>query len=187
MNLLKTSFLVSSLLLSQSILANICVNTSSNYKMFGSVLRAGALVRGHEIAFRDSNFSDYQFFSAESDAELAKQIQNMTSGSCSIVLGLFTSRECLIAGPFFKNNKLIGISSSCGHNNIQQFSPYLYTAIPPISEFSNKTADYMNSINNSGRVIGIYQPTDVYSQTGFNYFKKKYTKPVIEVPVESDG
>ncbi len=175
------------MLLCQECYSQICVNTSSNYKMFGSVLRFGVLNRGHELAFQDGNFSDHQQYSAETDAELARQIENMSSGKCSIVLGLFTSRECLIAGPIFKKNKLIGISSSCGHDNITQFSPYLYTIIPPVSKFSEMVSNYLNNKRDTGKIFIFYQPTDVYSQTGLNTFKTKFTKPIIEIPVESDG
>lgn len=187
MNLLKQSLLLSIVLISQQSMAQICVNNSSNYKMFGSVLRAGALARGHELAFQKSNFSAHQQFSSETDADLAKQIQNMSSGSCSIILGFFTSRECLIAGPILKKNKLIGISSSCGHDNIRQFSPYLYTIIPPISAFSDKISTYLNENHNSGKIFVIYQPTDVYSKTASTAFKKRVSKPIIEIPVASDG
>lgn len=181
------SLLLSVALLSQECLAHICVNTSSNYKMFGSVLRSGALARGHELAFQDSHFLDHRQFAAETDADLAKQIENMSSGSCSIILGLFTSRECLIAGPIFKKNKLIGISSSCGHNNIKEFSPFLYTIIPPVSEFSDKISKYLGEKNDTGEIFVLYQPTDVYSATSFNLFKSKYKKAFVEVPIESDG
>lgn len=155
--------------------------------MFGSTLRAGALARGHELAFQENNFLENEQFSSETDAELAKQIQNMSSGSCSIILGLFTSRECLIAGPIFKKNKLIGISSSCGNDNIKQFSPYLYTIIPPVSVFSEKISTWLNENHNSGKIFVIYQPTDVYSVTASAAFKKKFTKPIVEIPVASDG
>lgn len=187
MNLLKMSLFISTLIFSHTIMANICVNTSSNYKMFGSVLRSGALVRGHELAFQDNSFSDYQLFSAESDAELVKQIQNISTGSCSIVLGLFTSRECLIAGPIFKKNKLIGISSSCSSDNIKQFTPYLFTIIPPLSKFSYEIANYLNKRKDLGKVILIYQPTDVYSQLSYNYFKEKFNNSSLDVQVDSDG
>jgi hypothetical protein len=187
MKLLKVSLLASLWFFSQQSFANICVNTSSNYKMFGSVLRAGALVSGHELAFQTDNFNDYQFFSANSDAELAKQIGQMVTGSCSILLGLFTSRDCLIAGPILKKNKTVGISSSCGHDDINQFSPYLYTIIPSLSEFIDVTAKYLNKTKNLGRVIVIYQPTDVYSAAGFHEFQIKFNKKIIEVPVGSDG
>lgn len=178
---------ISLILLSQKSFALICVNNSSNYKMFASVLRSGALARGHELAFQDSGFSEHREFSSETDADLAKQIENMSSGTCSVVLGLFTSRECLIAGPIFMKNKLIGISSSCGHNKIEEFSPYLYTIIPPISEFIAKIAVYLNQKIDAGNIIAIYQPTDVYSETEFYNFKKQFTKQIIEIPVGSDG
>jgi ABC-type branched-subunit amino acid transport system substrate-binding protein len=187
MNSLKQILLISTALVSQQCIAQICVNNSSNYKMFGSVLRAGALARGHELAFKDNNFTDHQQFSAESDADLAKQIENMSSGSCSVILGLFTSRECLIAGPVLKKNKLIGVSSSCGHDNIKKFSPYLYTLTPSVADFSDKISSYLNESKDRGKIYALYQPTDIYSETGFIDFKKKYTKQIIEILVESDG
>jgi hypothetical protein len=49
---------MSMLLFSQIARADICVNTSSNYKMFGTALRAGVLVEGQKLAFQDNHFSD---------------------------------------------------------------------------------------------------------------------------------
>jgi ABC-type branched-subunit amino acid transport system substrate-binding protein len=187
MHLLKKYLLLSILLVSQYGMAQICVNTSSNYKMFGSAPRVGTLANGHELAFQKNTFSDHQEFSSETGADFAKKIQQMSSGSCSIILGLFTSRECLISGPLLKRNKIIGISSTCGHDNISLFSPYLYTIIPAISVFSNKTSTYLNEHPSSEKLFVIYQPTDVYSKTSHEVFKKGIKKPIIEIPVTSNG
>jgi len=187
MILSRLSLIFSVSLLSFQCIATICVNTSSNYKMFASTLRSGALARGHEQAFQDNAFLDYEFFSAGNDQEFANQIQNMSEGKCAIVLGLFTSRECLIAGTFLIDKKLIGISSSCGHDNIGKFSPYLYTETPPVSAFSSRYAKYLSEEYPSGEIIAVYQPTDIYSKSGFDYFKANFNKPVVEVPIESDG
>lgn len=187
MNLLKTNLLLSLFLFSQLCFATICVNTSSNYKMFGSSLRSGALARGHELAFQEKHFADYKQFSADTDVELAKQLEIMASGSCSIVLGLFTSRDCLIAGPIFKRNKLIGISSSCGHNDIQNFSPYLYTIIPPLSQFTDVIINYLNANSANKKIFVIYQPTDIYSNTAYQDFKIKFKQAFFEIPITYDG
>ena len=102
-------------------------------------------------------------------------------------MGFFTSRECLIAGPILKRKKLIGVSSSCGHDNIKNFSPYIYTIIPPMSAFTDKVLEYFNQKNDLGKVYAVYQPTDVYSEISFFQFKTKNQKSIIEIPVASDG
>src|SRR5579872_1537574 len=187
MNLLKLTLFIVMLLFFNISRADICVNTSSNYKMFGTVLRAGALVQGQKLAFQDNKFFNYRFFSAGSPIELENQIQAMSSDSCSIILGLFTSRDCLIAGPLLVKNKIIGVSPSCSDDKEISFSPYLYTAVPQLNEFSIKIGDYLNKRNDLGLTFVIYQPTDIYSITGFNEFKKIFTKPIVEIPVTSDG
>ena len=181
-NFFKQIVLVSTVLFSQVCFASICVNKSTNLEM-----KAGVLAHGHELAFQDSNFYDYQLFSANNDAEFAAWIQKNTPGACSLVLGLFTSRECLIAGPILMENKTIGISFICGHDDVAKFFPYIYTATPPISKAERFITDYLNKQPNLGKVFAVYQPTDIYSEGEFSQFKKMFAKPVEEVQVQSDG
>lgn len=187
MNLLKFLIFLSAVLISSPNMAQICISNNSNHSMFGSGPHIGALTHGYEVAFQKSNFLKYLKFSSETDADLANQVGKMSSNSCSIILGFFTSRECLIAAPILKKNKLVGISSTCSHDRLRQFSPYFYTIIPPLSIFSDKISGYLNENANSEKIYAIYQPTDVYSRNTTFAFKKGITKPIIYIPVTSDG
>lgn len=193
MNLLKKIFIVSacSIFLSYGIFQNafgyICVNATSNYKMFGSVLRAKVLKNPFIMAFRDEQFKSYKIFYANNDTQLVNQIQKMTSEECSILLGLFTSQDCLISGPILKKNRIIGFSSSCSDDQISKFFPYVYTAVPKLSDFSKEVAKYINRTKTMGVIYAFYQPSDIYSSSGFNAFKKYIKKTLISVPVSSSG
>lgn len=164
----------------------ICVNSTSNYKMFGSVLRSNVLKNPFLMAFHDEKFVDYKIFHAEDDAELIDQIQLMAKSECSVVLGLFTSQDCLVSGSILKKNKTIGLSSSCSDNHIQKYYPYIYTAVPRLSDFSRSAADYING-HNADEVYVFYQPSDVYSNYAVEAFYHYLKKKVISIPVSSSG
>jgi len=186
MNLLKNTFILSILFVFQNAFGYICVNATSNYKMFGSVLRSEVLKNPFIMAFQGEHFKNYKIFYADNDTQLVDQIQNMTKGQCSVVLGLFTSQDCLVSGPILKKNKTIGLSSSCSDNHIDNFFPYIYTAVPKLSNFSKTVAKYLNKKNHDA-IYAFYQPSDVYSDSGFNAFKKYVKKPVTSIPVSSSG
>lgn len=141
------------------------------------------------MAFEDENFKDYRiYFSSDNDnAEFAAQVQSMTWEGCSVVLGLFTSKDCLIAGPILKENKTIGLSPSCAVDKIKQFMPYLYSATPDLDNFSKKVAERIDDDVQEGVVFAFYQPSDIYSTSGYKAFKKNVNKKIIEVPVNSSG
>lgn len=184
---LKLISLMCVILFSNQGLARICVNTSMNHDMFGFDIGVDGLVRDYDMAFRESHFSDYRFFSADKNAELAAQIQVMAHSSCSVILGLFTSRECLIAGDILRKNKIVGISPICGHDDVGRFYPYIFTGTHPISVAADITVDYINNMQNSGKIFAIHQPTNVYSEAEFSQFMKRFSKPITVIPVDSGG
>lgn len=187
MSLLKKFFILSLYLIFQNAFGYVCVNATSNYKMFGSVLRENVLKNPFVMAFSDEHFKNYKIFSADNDTQLVEQIQQMTSGGeCAFVLGLFTSQDCLVSGPILKKNKTIGLSSSCSNNRIDAFFPYIYTVVPKLSDFSKVVAKNID-VKNANVIYAFYQPSDVYSYSGFAAFRKYFKNPVVGVPVGSDG
>lgn len=163
--------------------ADICVNTSINPEFNIDVSS-----RGSELAFQDDHFSNYRLFSADSNAEFFTQIKEMARGSsCSVILGLVTSRACLIAGPILRKYKTISISPICGHDSVGNFYPYLYTATFPISKEAEVIIDYLNKRKKPGKIFAIYQATDIYSMAEFSQFKKRCSKIITEIPLSSDG
>lgn len=190
MNLLKKIFIASVFVVLQAkSWGAVCVNATANYKMFGSVMRENVLRNPFILAFHKEHFKDYKIFYASNDTQLVSQMENMTKGKgqCSVVLGLFTSQDCLVSGPILQKNKIIGLSSSCSDNRIANFFPYVYTAVPKLSNFSKTVAWSLNHDQNSGKIYTFYQPSDVYSDAGFNGFKQYIKKPIIPISVTSSG
>jgi|GEM_PF-2905510 hypothetical protein len=187
MKLLKLFFLLSIFFYCNACFAKICVLSSTNYKMFGSVIRAQDFTNGIKLAFQDAKFHDDRFFQANNYIQLASQVNKMTSGSCSLVLGLYTSRDCLIAGPILKKHKIIGVSPSCGDDSENQYLHYIYTATPPLSTPIYKIAKYLNNDKHTGKVVVIYQLTDFYSLTAMKQLKSRLSKPFIKIPVTFSG
>lgn len=187
MILSKKIFLISLLFISTNCFSNICVNTSSNYKMFGAELRTGILFQGQKLAFADKNFKEYQAFSVGNTNELSNQIHQMNNNNCSILLGFFTSSDCLIAGPMLYKNKIVGISPSCSTDKITQFYPYLYTAVPPLNKFNKVMINHLNNKLNLGKIFFIYQPTDIYSTLSYENVMENFHKNFTTIPLGSDG
>ncbi|EKD92362.1 MAG: hypothetical protein ACD_29C00044G0002 [uncultured bacterium] len=186
MNLLKL-ILICSIFLIHASYALICVNTSSNFKMFGSVDLSNSLDQSFLMAFQNANFKNYKIFYTKNNADLMNQIQKMTSDQCDLILGLFTSQDCLIAGPILLNKKIVALSSSCSANNIYSYFPYIYTAVPKLSDFSKIVAQKINTIRKNDSVYVFYQPSDAYSYFAFNDFKKFLKRPVISIPVNTNA
>ena len=184
---LKRALVYSLVFLTSNLYASICVNSTSNYKMFGSVLRANVLQNPFIMAFEDEKFSDYQIFNAENNAQLASQIQEMTTNHCDVILGLYTSRDCLVSGPILEKNHTVAISSSCSDNHISDFFPYIYTAVPKLSDYSSDVANYLNEDSDTGTIYAFFQPFDVYSNSGFSAFQKAIKKTIIQIPVSTTG
>ncbi len=155
--------------------------------MFGSVLRADVLRNPFMMAFQDEHFTDYKMFYASNYTQLVEQTQNMQKDHCDLLLGLFVSQDCLIAGPLLKRNKKMGLSSSCSDDKIAKFYPYLYTAAPKSSGFSQQVADYVNHLQNAGTIYAFYHPANVYSQTEFDSFKQTIKKPFASIPIDSNA
>lgn len=190
MNLLKVICIVSFYCIPTvccSISNGICVNSTANDKMFGTVQWADFLNASFIMAFEDENFSNYIINSAKNESQLVKQISKRTVSQCGIVLGLFTSRDCLIAGKILKKNKTIALSSSCSNEQIKKYYPYIYTMTPKQLNYSKAVANYLNANMDANKIYAFYQPSDIYSRDGFKHFHNNLEKKVIPVPVKNDG
>jgi len=181
---LSTLFL---LLLSQVGLAGICINTSTNYKMFGSVIRAGSLLNGILFAFNDKGFHQYKVYHANSSFALAEGLRSMAADHCSLVLGLYTSHDCMVAGPLLKKYHLIAISPTCGASMEKQFVPYLYAAASSLKNCVKRMSQYVSKHSNQAPIFAIYQDSGVYSDNGFQIFEKMTERKIVPINVASDG
>lgn len=178
----KLIFFFTILMSYQLCFSAICVNTSKIPEF-----SAGIKFRGYELAFEDSGFSDYKFFTSSSDVDFMNQLQKMTTSDCSIVLGFIISHECFVAGPILKKNKVIGLSTTCSHDDIGRFFPFLYSAHPPVSQQIDVLVDYLGKTQGLGTVFVVHQPTELYSEAQFNQFRKKFPGKFVEVLVGLDA
>lgn len=165
----------------------ICVNSTTNYQMFGSVRWSDYLSASFIMAFQDENFSNFIIKSATTESQLSRQVSKMTKSQCPVMLGLFTSQDCLITGNIFKKNKAIALSSSCSNESINQFYPYVYSMTPKQSDYSKAVANYISKNNKEVVVYAFYQPSDIYSRDGFKYFRQHVKKKIIPISVRTNG
>jgi len=165
----------------------ICVNSTTNYKMFGSVRWSDYLSTSFIMAFRDENFTNFVIKSATSEFQLSQQVSKTTKDQCPVMLGLFTSQDCLITGNKLKKNEIIALSPSCSNENIKRFFPYIYSMTPDQSSYSKAVADYLNRKNAEVKIYAFYQPSDIYSRDGYKYIKHFVNKEIISVEVKTNG
>ena len=46
---------------------------------------------------------------------------------CSVIVGLVTSRDALIAGPLLKKNNMVGFSSTATNSKLSEYFPWIYS------------------------------------------------------------
>lgn len=190
MNLLKAICIVSCFFISVSSysMANkICVNSTANYRMFGSVRWSDFLNTSFIMAFEDEKFSNFIIESANNESQLLKQISKVTENQCTIILGLFTSQDCLMTGNILKKNKAIALSPSCSNEQIRKFYPHIYSMTPEQLNYSKAVASFINKDAEVGTVYAFYQPSDIYSRDGLKHFINNMEKKIISVEVKTNG
>lgn len=172
---------------SYSLPSTICVNSTTNYKMFGSALWADYINTPFIMAFNDADFINYKIYSAKNEFNMVDQISKITETQCPILLGLFTSQDCLIAGEFLKKNNVIALSSSCSNDLIKKYYPHIYSMTPNQLSYSKVVAEYINDADDVNDIYAFYQPSDIYSRDGFKYFERSIKKQLIPIEVKSNG
>ncbi|PWU19548.1 MAG: hypothetical protein C5B49_05580 [Bdellovibrio sp.] len=60
--------------------------------------------------------------------QVPELIQTAKSKDCAVIVGLITSKDALLAGPFLKQNEIPGFSSTAMAPDAQTFFPYLLSA-----------------------------------------------------------
>ena len=182
MKTFKSIFFILAVIINIQCFASICV-ISNKMPEFS----AGIMLHGHELAFADNNFSDYKNFSVNNDIDFVNQLQQMTQKSCPIVLGFIISHECFISSPILKKNQIIGLSTTCSHDDIERFFPFLYSAHPPVSKQIDKIVERLNKTSSPGGIFVVHQPTELYSEAQFKQFQQKFTGKFIDVPIDTDA
>ncbi len=185
--LLKTIILLSVFLLTflfaQRALAFICIN--DNPKLSSIVLYYNSFAYEHTIAFAENKFSDYLLFSTEEDNQLLRKISAI--GSCNVILGVHTSRACLLIAPLLREKDIVTISPSCGANEINTQYPYVFCLLPNTEQFIKPIAQGLKDLKNPGKVFVLYETTNFYSNAELNLFKHAYKGAITEIPIPHYG
>ncbi len=181
---LSLSFAVAMMSLSAN--AKVCINSSSYDKMFGSSLRSDILGRSHSMALESEKFADYSTFTSTADIELPDALRKAIDQGCTVIVGIYTSRECLLAGPILKEKKVALLSPTCGTDELRKFSPFVRTGVPSIAEYSRQVADIIKKSPKS-EVIVFHQPAELFSEISFREFKARFGREFTTVSLDRDG
>lgn len=182
----KISLLVILAILSMKSMGLVCTMSSSYSDMFTNNNRSSLLARGIVLASQESNVKMNNIYYGDgSDVDFIEKINLSVKNGCKVILGIYTSRECLLAGPILKKYGAIAISPTCGHNDILKYYPFLFTAVPKIEDYGVSLSGYINN-SNADEIFIFYQST-VYSRLFYNKFKKIKNKKIRFVKLDKDG
>lgn len=161
--------------------ADVCVVSAALQSMHSSSFKSQYLVHAHELAVKlnptVAKGVKIAYYTADgSDVDLLSVLKKAIGDGCKVIIGLYTSRECLLAGPFLQENKVIGLSPSCGHDGVEKFKENLRTGVPPLQKYAKSIADRLNQTDE--RAIVLFQPTEVYSRQTRDEIAKQLKRPV---------
>lgn len=149
----------------------LCLVPNSHVKMFASSLRSDTLQKAHDLAFEEDGFKNIKVITSTSDSDLISQLESNIKMGCKIFLGLYTSKECLLAGPIIKKYNGLIISPTCGHNDIEKWSGYIYSLVPSIEKYTEEIAVFTKTFQNNS-ILVVWQPTDMFSSFSYKEFTK---------------
>ena len=159
----------------------ICVYSSAYYKISGSALRSQTLQRSHDMAFEDESFRQFKMLSAKDEVELVSELETAAAQGCRVIVGLHTSRECLIGGPTAKKHGMTIVSPTCAHDEVSKFSPHIFVGAGSIQDFSMAVANQverMVSNRISENVLVISQAGDVFSKKSLETLQSKISPSI---------
>lgn len=176
-------------ILSFSTYANVCIISISKAPMFPTSLRRHFLTQGIILSFEEhkQNWKDYIFETDGSEISLIEEINKAIKKECKIIIGMGSSKECLIAGPSLLKNKIFGFSPTCGHENISNFYPYLFTGVPSLQQYAKAITSFINKKSKSHQIVLIKQKAEVYSTSLYNSLTKALNKNYISIEFSKDG
>lgn len=129
------------------------------------------------------NKFDHIFIDDGNDASFVRLVKKAISANCKVTVGAFTSKECLLAGPYLEKSGMYLISPSCGHDKIQTFYPKIHTIVPKIEMYADSIA---KESKKHEKPIIIQQKSDVYS-SHFTSLLRKRIKDARIVNITKDG
>jgi ABC-type branched-subunit amino acid transport system substrate-binding protein len=123
------------------------------------------------------NAKNVEFRSYQNATEILAVLDGLAkakSDNCDLIVGLITSKDSLIAGPFLVENRMYGISSTATNDGISKYNSNLLSLSTSASSYVKSFTDWVknNSLKDS-EVAVIFKPTEVYSLFFKDEVKKK--------------
>ena len=164
-----------------------CLTSSSHVKMFASAFRSDFLERSNKLALNDSNVKNIYSFSAKNDSDLVFKIEESFKQGCQVLVGLYTSKECLLGAPIAQKYNRVILSPTCSHDDLMKWKGFVFTMVPSIDEYINETLQYIEKNKKIKKLIVIYQPSDVFSNSSFESFNRKNKNKYLFVRLNKEG
>lgn len=165
--------------------ARICVNASSYTRMFGNTMRSDVIRRAHDMAFEAEKMTPLSTFVANNDTDFTMQIRKSVDLGCKVLIGLYTSRECMIAGPLLAGTDVTILSPTCGHPDIIKSYPHVFTGVPSAAHFAKALARDLDSVA-AEDLFTFYQPTEVFSKASYSAFNS-FRRSGRRIEVDREG
>lgn len=159
--IIATSVLLSALARAEAS-GPLCFVANSLPAMHSSPDRGGYLFLGHELAMKSQpSVQIAKYESKGTDESLVSTVTKMSSDGCKVILGLFTSKEALLAGKLLKGKDVIGVSASASHVGLKELYPAVVTAVPAADAYTSKVIEHLQS--RKEQIVVVVQPDDLYS------------------------
>jgi ABC-type branched-subunit amino acid transport system substrate-binding protein len=176
--------------------SQLCIVTTSSPGLLTSPDRQNFLSMGHKLALK--NFSEQkkiissaaslirEYPTDSTDTGNLTALQKAIEGGCKVFLGMYTSREALLAGPLLKKGNAFAFSAAAGADKISQFYPNVLSAVSSIDDHSSVMARTIT--NWKTKDVFIFQQSgDLYSKSLVEALKLKLKSPSVMVEVSDGG
>jgi ABC-type branched-subunit amino acid transport system substrate-binding protein len=175
-------FFILSIFVSSNIYANLNIcNVTNNYR-YGLMDKARKNFRINGLNLAYKNYQDklkqneksanFIFVDSNKDLSLIELLEMAKNKNCHIITGLHTSKTALIAGPWLVKNKILGVSSTATANKINEYYPYLISAMVPATDFIKAIDNFINTKGHNKKVFLIKFKDDIYSKLISEQIKK---------------
>lgn len=166
----------------------VCAVVSPFLPMFSSKGMSDFLLLGPQKALNDykMNTKDAIFVSAADDVDLMKTVNRAYSQGCRIIVGLYTSKECLLAATTLREQAVVLLSPTCGHDDLRKHKGIIYTGVPSIEDYAKEESKYLDA-KQFNQIYIVHNPADLYSQNVLKFFRENLKSPSTLIPIRRDG
>ena len=162
---------------------SICVVVAPFLPMFASKGMSDELLKGPRLALMDNDIKleGSIFLSSANELDLIKTVNSAYESGCRIMVGFYTSRECLLAAEVLKNrNDTILVSPTCGHEDLMKYRGRIYTGVPSLKNYIIEESKFLKS-KKYEQIYIVHSPTDVYSQNALNLLRENLKSEKIQL------